>query len=132
MLAFEVIGNGELWVYMIIGLWVLGRKYDYFYFMSCFWLNLCASNILKPIMQSGRPIFDSKEFAMHMTECNSLDFGSPSGHALVTVHFMLNLWLFYGKEWSQYVPVKVLKTALFVVAAYVCACRVYLGRHTVD
>lgn len=136
MQAYSEFGDGELYTYICAFIMGLGYQKDYMYLMICYILNFHWSNLLKSALHHSRPQFDDPSLGEINSGICAGEFGNPSGHALLTAQFLINLNLLYRERLSEKLPKKELIYLIdgfiwFQILA-VCLCRLYLGRHSVD
>jgi membrane-associated phospholipid phosphatase len=133
----SIVGDGDLYFYGISLFFGIGRHYEFMYFALSQSIDIFFNNTMKGVLRGSRPMFDDPSVAIKESGWCAADFGSPSGHAMLTVQFSLTLYLFYKSEYDGFCRrQRVLSTLVtLLVVAYVfgvCAGRLYLGRHSVD
>ena len=99
--------------------------------MIGFTLNFHWSNFLKSAFHHSRPQFDDPSLGETNSGICAGEFGNPSGHSVITSQFLLQLNLLVreriAKKWRLAFDV-----FIWIQILMVCACRLYLGRHSVD
>jgi|LauGreDrversion4_2_1035121.scaffolds.fasta_scaffold691812_2 hypothetical protein len=55
MQTFDVLANGEMYGYLLFLLYATGRRQDFAFLMTCFFINGHVINVLKLLLHETRP-----------------------------------------------------------------------------
>mmetsp|Transcript_18013 Transcript_18013/g.24150 ORF Transcript_18013/g.24150 Transcript_18013/m.24150 type:complete len:226 (+) Transcript_18013:212-889(+) len=138
MNVFSVLGDGEVFFYFSMAFFATGNRRAFIFTSSTYTVTIYFLSWLKLQFHSSRPQFDDPTLGIvNGSVFCSGEFGNPSGHALCASGFTLTLLSFWQAdhpEWFKKNPGKSLAIKVFIwtYICCVCACRIYLGRHSFD